>query len=85
MSGVQKPADIPIEPIERDSLPWMEFFRRLIARKPQLEEVHLVDAGIVYLGDESTNNSWRMVRSGDNLVFQRLESGTWTTKDTITP
>lgn len=39
----------------------------------------------VYLGDSSTDGSWRMVRSGNNLVFERREGGAWVIKQTITP
>jgi len=38
-----------------------------------------------YLGDKSTDGSWRMIRSSNNLLMQRRESGTWVTKQTITP
>lgn len=38
-----------------------------------------------YLGDPDTDGSWRIIRDGNNLVHQRRESSTWTTKDTITP
>jgi hypothetical protein len=37
-----------------------------------------------YLGDPTTDGSWRFVRSGNNLVFQRRESSSWVTKSTIT-
>ena len=40
-------------------------------------------ASNIYLGPSGTDGSWRMVRSGNDLVFQRRESGTWTTKSTI--
>jgi hypothetical protein len=36
-----------------------------------------------YLGQSDINGSWRITRSGDDLVMQRLESGVWTTKSTI--
>lgn len=36
-----------------------------------------------YLGDPNTNGSWRLVRSGDNLVAERRESGSYVTKQTI--
>jgi len=39
----------------------------------------------VCYGDASTDGSWRTIRDGNNLVTQRRESGTWTTKQTITP
>ena len=46
-------------------------------------DVVLTDsAAAFYLGDPNTNGSWRIVRSGDNLVRQRRESGSWVTKGT---
>ena len=41
--------------------------------------------GYFYMGDPDTNGTWRIGRSGDNLVMQRRESGTYVTKSTITP
>jgi hypothetical protein len=38
-----------------------------------------------YTGDSATNGSWRRIQSGSDLVDQRLESGVWVTKQTITP
>ena len=37
----------------------------------------------LYLGDASTNGTWRIGRSGDDLIFQRMESDSWVTKHTI--
>ena len=37
----------------------------------------------VILGDEGTDGSWKMVVNGNNLEFQRLESGTWVMKGTV--
>lgn len=37
------------------------------------------------IGDPSVEGAWRIVKSGDNLSFQRLESGTWTEKFATTP
>jgi hypothetical protein len=37
-----------------------------------------------YLGNTSTDGSWRLVKSGNDLVFQRRESSSWVTKTTIT-
>jgi len=42
-------------------------------------------ANYFYLGDPTTDGSWRIGRSGNNLVSERRESGTWVTKQTITP
>lgn len=39
----------------------------------------------VYFGAEGTDGSWRIGRSGNNLVFERRESGSWVTKQTMTP
>lgn len=39
----------------------------------------------IYWGGKDTDGSWRIGRDGDNLITQRLESGVWVTKDTITP
>jgi hypothetical protein len=83
MSGVLRPAAVPEDEISKDSPAWFEYFKRLIARNPQLEEVHLISTGIIYLGDSATNGSWRIVRSGDDLTFDRRESGSWVTKSTI--
>ena len=83
MSGNLRPAHVPDSKIDNALPEWKEFLTRLINRKPQLDELHLPDAGIIYLGDDSTNGSWRFVRSGDDLVIQRREAGTWTTKSTI--
>ncbi|MCK6488810.1 MAG: hypothetical protein L6R48_10860 [Planctomycetes bacterium] len=37
-----------------------------------------------YLGESTTDGSWRFVRSGNDLLMQRRIAGTWTTKSTIT-
>jgi hypothetical protein len=36
-----------------------------------------------YLGAVSTDGSWRIIRSGNNLLLERRESGSWVTKQTI--
>lgn len=81
MSGIKRPAIVPDTLSSTSEI--KEFFTRLISRKPQLEEVHLISTGVIYIGDSSTDGSWRIVRSGNDLVIQRLESSTWTTKSTI--
>jgi hypothetical protein len=40
-------------------------------------------ANALYFGDPSTNGSWRIIRSGTDLVCQRRVSGSWVTKITI--
>ena len=39
----------------------------------------------LYFGDPTTNGTWRIGRSGDNLVFQRRESGAYVTKGSMKP
>lgn len=46
-------------------------------------DAELSSTGSVYFGDPTTNDSWRIVRSGNNLVIQRRESGSYVTKSTI--
>lgn len=36
-----------------------------------------------HLGDPTVDGTWRIVRSGNNLVFERRESSAWVTKQTI--
>jgi hypothetical protein len=38
----------------------------------------------VYLGNPKTNGTWRVARSGNDLHFDRLESGTWVNKGSFT-
>lgn len=49
------------------------------------DSLELASDEAVYFGDRNTNGSWRIIRSGNNLLIQRLETSVWTTKDTITP
>ena len=37
----------------------------------------------LYFGDQSTDGSWRIIRSGNDLVIERRESSSWVTKSTI--
>lgn len=39
----------------------------------------------MYLGEPTTDGSWRLVRSGDSLQLQRRESGTWVAKGAFHP
>jgi len=48
------------------------------------DSVFNTSTGYTYYGDESTDGSWRTGRSGDDLVTQRREAGTWVTKATVT-
>ena len=40
-------------------------------------------AGAYHFGIPTDNDSWRITRSGTDLVIQRRESGSWVTKSTI--
>lgn len=39
----------------------------------------------VYLGDPSTVGTWRIIRDGNNLSFQRFEGGLWVEKGANLP
>lgn len=38
----------------------------------------------IYFGSSATDGTWKIVRSGNDLIFQRRESGSYVTKHTIT-
>lgn len=48
-------------------------------------DIEIVSTGAVLLGDPTTDGSWRMVRSGNNLQVERRESGAWVAKGVFTP
>ena len=39
--------------------------------------------GAFYFGDQTTDGTWKIIRSGDKLVFQRRESGAYVTKGIV--
>lgn len=45
--------------------------------------IELDAAEAYYLGNKDTDGSWRHIRSGNDLLFQRRESSSWVTKQTI--
>jgi hypothetical protein len=47
-------------------------------------DVEIGSSNYYYIGDPSTDGSWRIAISGADLVFQRRISGVWTTKGTFT-
>jgi hypothetical protein len=47
------------------------------------DDLGVKNTGAFYLGDSGTNGSWRFIQSGNDLVIQRRETGSWVTKDTI--
>jgi hypothetical protein len=46
-------------------------------------DAEILSTAAYYLGDPVTDGSWRFVRSGNDLLAQRRESGSWVTKQTI--
>lgn len=46
-------------------------------------DIKVGSADAIYLGDPTVNDTWRIIRSGDNLLFQQRELGVWNTKSTI--
>ena len=45
--------------------------------------VEINASGAFYLGDPDTDGTWRIIRSGDDLLMQQREAGTYNTKQTI--
>jgi hypothetical protein len=48
-------------------------------------DIEIGSGNAFYLGDPESEGSWRITRNGNNLVFQRRESGSWVTKEKMTP
>lgn len=46
-------------------------------------DVEINSSNAFYLGDPTTDGTWRIIRSGDDLLMQQRESGTYNTKQTI--
>jgi hypothetical protein len=49
-----------------------------------LTGAQIVDTEAFYFGDATTDGTWRIIRSGTDLVFQRREAGVYVTKSTMT-
>lgn len=47
-------------------------------------DIKIGSGNYFYIGDSSTNGSWRFCIDGDNLAFQRRESGNWVEKGLVT-
>lgn len=47
------------------------------------EDVVLQPTRAIYFGLTNVDGSWRIIRSGNDLVIQRRESSSWVTKSTI--
>lgn len=48
-------------------------------------DIDIDDTKAFYFGDKTTDGSWRIVRSGSDLSFERREAGAWVQKDIMTP
>ncbi|MEK6557279.1 MAG: hypothetical protein AABZ14_03150, partial [Candidatus Margulisiibacteriota bacterium] len=48
-------------------------------------DIQTTSANAFYFGDSATDGTWRIIRSGNNLVFQRRESGVWVDKSMVLP
>jgi hypothetical protein len=63
---------------------WMnelyEFFKFIVFNGP----VEMASDMPIYFGNPDTNGSWRIVRSGDDIHFDRRESGSWVNKGSFT-
>jgi hypothetical protein len=46
-------------------------------------DVALAADSILLFGADATDGSWRITRSGNDLLIQRFDTNTWTTKQTI--
>ena len=74
------PLDTPLTGQDgRVTVEWMLFFEKMA------KYIRIIDILELGTGAIEKNDNWRIKQDGNNLVIQRLESGTWTTKDTITP
>lgn len=51
--------------------------------KSIFKDVEVGSSDGFYLGDKDTDDTWRITRSGGNLVIERRELGAYVTKDTI--
>jgi hypothetical protein len=58
---------------------WLLFFEKLA------KYIRIGDILEVGTGAFEADGNWRIKQDGSNLVHQKRESGTWTTKQTITP
>ena len=48
-------------------------------------DLELDSTSALYFGDSATNGSWRIIRSGNNLVVERREGGVWVEKNAFLP
>ena len=48
-------------------------------------DIEVDDTNAFYFGDSNVDGTWRIVRVGDNLVYQRREAAAWVTKVMMQP
>ena len=48
-------------------------------------DIEVTDTDAFYFGDPNTDGTWRIIRDGDDLSFERRESGTWNFKMKLNP
>jgi len=49
------------------------------------DEIIIGSQEALYFGEPDAEGTWRIVRNGESLSFQRLESGEWVKKLSINP
>lgn len=53
-------------------------------RDVRFNDIHIKSTGAIYLGDKTNNiydnGTWKIIRSGNDLVIYRKETGTFTEK-----
>lgn len=52
--------------------------------KIEIPNIRIKDTDAISFGEE-INDSWRIIRSGNNFSFQRREAGAWVQKGVFTP
>jgi len=57
--------------------------RQRVTALERLQAIDTSATGAYYLGNSGTDGSWRITRSGNDLVIQRREAGNWVTKSTV--
>ena len=79
---LQAPADVDKRrPTHDDILKWDNSLKRWV-----LANISVYSAtDFVYFGAVTTNGTWRIGRSGNNLNFERREAGLWVRKGAMLP
>ena len=53
--------------------------------KKPLKNIPVLQVAELYFGDSATNGTWRIIPDGNDLNFERRESGTYVKKGADTP